>query len=54
MKTYIKKVLKVLSLIKPKDILDAVKNNKLKRSNENYVYPNEISTLIAMINNYKK
>lgn len=33
------------------DILDAASNGKLVRSKENYVYPNEVSAIIAMIQN---
>lgn len=33
------------------DILDAISNKKLVRSKENYVYPNEVSAIIAMIQN---
>ena len=36
------------------DILDAIKNNTFKKSKENYVYPNAIAALIAMLHNYKK
>lgn len=33
------------------DILDAIKTNNLMKSKENYVYPNEIAALLAMIHN---
>lgn len=38
-------------MIHYEDILDAVSNGKLVRSKENYVYPNEVSVIIAMIQN---
>ena len=34
------------------DIIEAIKQNKLESSKENYVYPSEIAGLIAMMNNH--
>ena len=35
------------------DILEAVKNRRLKASSNNYVYPNMIALIMALMDNYE-